>query len=297
MRNNLIGSLAIGTLATCVLGGFGSEAFGGAARSVRVGDIRMGYRVHGSGDPLVLIMGYGSTMNLWEPELIRMLSSRYTVILFDNRGMGKSEAGRSAFTIGQFADDTAGLMDALGIPRAHLLGWSMGGLIAEEVALRHPAKVNKLVLYAAHCDAGLFPPPPEVLRKLTDRSGTPEEQGMRFISLLFPSEWLESHSERVREVFFRPMGTIPPETLVQQSRAIGAWKGACDRLGGITSPTLVIAGADDLLVPSRNARYLAGAIPGAELVLKENSGHGLMFQHPLWFSEAVCGFLHQPISP
>ena len=284
-------ALVIGSLATCTLEGFGSQVADGVDYSAHVGDIKMGYRTYGSGYPLVMIMDYGSTMSLWEPGLIRTLSSRFKVIVFDNRGMGNTEAGQRTFTIEQFADDTVGLMDALGIRQAHVLGWSMGALIAEEVALRHPGKMNKLVLYAAHCSASLFPPAPEVVQKLTDTSGAPEERGMRFISVVFPLDWLQSHGERIKEVFYRPMGNIPPESVVKQSMAIGAWKGCCDRLGEINSPTLVIAGADDVLVPPQNARYLAGKVPNAQLVLSENGGHGLMFQYPEKFSEKVIGFL------
>jgi pimeloyl-ACP methyl ester carboxylesterase len=283
--------LVIGSLVTCILEGFGSQISDGADRSIRVGDIKMGYRTYGDRYPLVMIMGYGSTMNLWEPGLIRTLSSRFKVIIFDNRGMGNTEAGQRAFSIEQFADDTVGLMDGLGIRQAHVLGWSMGALIAEEVALRHSGKVNKLVLYAAHCNASLFPPAPEVLQKLTDTSGTPEERGMRFISVVFPLGWLQSHGERIKEVFYRPMGNLPPETMVKQSMAIGAWKGCCDRLGEIDSPTLVIAGADDVMVPPQNARYLASKVPNAQLVLSENGGHGLMFQYPDKFSEKMISFL------
>jgi pimeloyl-ACP methyl ester carboxylesterase len=251
----------------------------------------MSYRTYGNGYPLVMIMGYGSTMRLWEPGLIRPLSSRFQVILFDNRGMGNTEVGQRAFAIEQFADDTAGLLDALGIRQAHVLGWSMGALIAEEVVLRHPGKVNKLVLYAAHCNASLLPPAPEVIQKLTDKSGTPQEQGMRFISVLFPLDWLRSQGERIKEVFYRPMGNIPTETVAKQSMAIGTWKGCCDRLSEINKPTLVISGADEVLVPPQNARYLAGKVPNAQLVLSENAGHGLMFQYPDKFSEMVIGFL------
>jgi pimeloyl-ACP methyl ester carboxylesterase len=282
----MIVNLAIG-----ILEGFGSQVPDDADRLVQVGDIKMGYRTYGKGYPLVMIMGSGSTMKLWEPGLIRTLSSSFKLIVFDNRGVGKTEVGQRPFTIEQFADDTAGLMEALDIQQAHVLGWSMGALIAEEVALRHPDKVNRLVLYAAHCNADLFPPKPEVLQKLADRSGTPAEQGMRFISLIFAPDWPQSHRERLKEIFFRPLGKISGKTAAKQSTAIGTWKGCCDRLDQITNPTLVIAGADDILVPSQNAPYLADKIPNAQLALYENCGHGLMFQYPDKFSGKVIDFL------
>lgn len=126
---------------------------------------------------------------------------------------------------------------------------------------------------------------------MTDTSGTPEEKGMRFISMLFPPVWLQNHGERIKEIFYRPMGNIPVETMGKQSMAIGSWKGCCDRLGGIINPTLIIGGNEDLLVPPQNARYLAEKIPKARLALIENAGHGLMFQDPEWFGKQVIGFL------
>jgi pimeloyl-ACP methyl ester carboxylesterase len=102
---------------------------------VRVEDINMSYRIYGDGYPLLLIMGYGGTMNLWEERFLRSLSKKYKVIVFDNRGMGETSSGHKDFTIEQFAEDTYELMDALMIERAHVLGWSMGASIAQELAL------------------------------------------------------------------------------------------------------------------------------------------------------------------
>lgn len=279
-------SLSVGMLA-----GFCGQDSGSTDHLIQVGDIQMSYRIYGDGYPLVMIMGYGSTMRLWDPMLIRSLSSYYKLIIFDNRGMGNTETGQRPFSIEQFADDTAGLMDALDIQQAHVLGWSMGGLVAEEVALRYPGKVNKLILYAAHCNANLFPSAPEVIQKLTDMSGSPQERGMRFISTLFPPNWLRSNQERIKEIFYHPLGSIPPETMNKQSMAIGKWKGCCDRLGEIKNSTLIITGADDILVPPQNAYYLAEKIPNARLVSYENGGHGLMFQYPEIFSRKVVDFL------
>ncbi|MEW6186063.1 MAG: alpha/beta hydrolase [Thermodesulfobacteriota bacterium] len=291
MRLFLISALILSAFLFCQPLCFGNAKSKDGDLTIQVGDIRMAYHMYGSGDPLVMIMGYGSTMNLWESRLIELLSSRFQVILFDHRGIGDTETGQRPFTIEQFADDTAGLLQALGIKKAHLLGWSMGGLIAQETALRHSSVVNKLVLYAAHCNAGMFPPAPQVIQKLTDTSGTPEEQGMRFISLLFPPAWLQTQGQRVKEIFFRPLGKTPPETMAKQSQAIDQWKGCCDRLGSLTHPTLVMAGAEDQIVPPQNARFLAEKIPNARLILFEKTGHGLMFQDPEGFGKTVIDFL------
>jgi pimeloyl-ACP methyl ester carboxylesterase len=205
--------------------------------------------------------------------------------------MGNTEAGQRGVTIEQFADDTSGLMDALGIQKAHVLGWSMGSLVAQELVLKHPEKVEKLVLYAAYCNANMVPPPPEVIQKLRDTSGTPEEQGMRWISLLFPSDWLESNGSRVKEIFFHPMGNTPPQSIEKQAMAIGNWHGCCDRLPEIRKQTSLVAGADDVLVPPKNSQYMAGRIQRAKLTILEKGGYGIMFQFPDKFAQTIISFL------
>jgi len=259
--------------------------------SINVADISIGYRVLGSGYPLLLIMGYGSTMNLWESALISKLASRFKVIIFDNRGIGNSTTGTEPFSIVQFCEDTAGLMDALGIPQAHILGWSMGSLIAQELILRHPSRVNKLILYSTYSSEGMFPPSPEIIQQLTDMTGTPEERGMRFISTLFPGIWLQNNGPRIGEIFFRPMGNLPEETLQQQSKAIDEWNGSEGRLGEIYNPVLLITGTEDCLVLPQNSLFIHEKIPNAQLELIGNGGHGLMFQYPDIFCEKVVAFL------
>lgn len=267
---------------------FGSNE---AECSINVGDFNLGYRIVGNGYPLLLIMGYGSTMNLWEPGLIGKLASRFKVIIFDSRGIGCSGRGTSTFSIEQFSEDAAAFMEALGIQRAHVLGWSMGALVAQELALRYPAKVDKLILYAAYCGAEMFPPGPEIIQRLTDMTGTPQERGMRYISVLFPDSWLQNNGRRIGEIFFRPMGNIPEEIVGQQAMAIEAWQGTADRLGVIRSPVLLITGAEDCLVVPQNSRYMNEKIPDAQLDLIEKGGHGLMFQYPDMFCEKVVDFL------
>ncbi|WP_449258319.1 alpha/beta fold hydrolase [Chlorobium limicola] len=259
--------------------------------SMSVDDIVMSCRVFGEGYPLVLIMGYGSTMNLWEPGLLELFASRFRVIVFDNRGMGDTGAGTESYSIARMADDTAGLMRALNIPQAHVLGWSMGSLIAQELVFRYPSMVGKLALYAAHCDAEMFPPSSEVLATLTDTSGTPEERGMRYISLLFPEMWMQGNGQRLKEIFYRPMGRISEEITARQSEAIGSWSGTTERLPLLDKATLLITGSEDRLVIPRNASYMAENIPFSQLCVVENAGHGLMFQYPELFFEKMAAFL------
>lgn len=259
--------------------------------TVRVGDIDMAYKVLGDGYPIVMIIGSLSTMDLWPPELLSNLSSQYRVIVFDNRGMGCSTATPGNFSVEQFADDTAGLMDALGIKKAHVFGWSMGASIAQEMALRHPEKVNKLILYAGDCGGSeAVPPSPEVIKDLTNTSGTPEEQGMRLIGLMFPSIWIKDHPD-VPQWFPIPAERSSPENIGRQVQAIASWQGSYDRLYLINCSTLIVTGTEDLIAPPENALILASKIPGSWLVRFEGAGHGLMYQFPDKLARVVADFL------
>jgi len=256
-----------------------------------VADIDVAYRVFGTGYPLVLIMGYSGTMDLWQPRVLAAFARRYRVIIFDNRGMGETSSSEKPFSIEQFADDTAGLLDALGIKQAHVLGWSMGTNIALEFALRYPEKVNKLILYAADCGGKeAIQPSAEVVQAMTDTSGTEEERGMRMLWVLFPEQWLKANPDPGK--YFPPVTeSSSPENIRRQWDAMMKWAGAYSRLKQIRQPTLLITGADDVSTPPANSLMLAGEVPGARLVQINGAGHGLMYQYPEEFSKTLLLFL------
>jgi pimeloyl-ACP methyl ester carboxylesterase len=261
-------------------------------RSVRVGDIDIGYRILGEGEPVVLITGYSATMDMWDPFLIKELSARYRVILFDNRGMGRTTASDRSFSIGLFVEDTVGLMNALGIKKAHVMGWSMGTFIATEMALKYPEKVDKLILYAGNCGwngKDVIKSSPEVSAALMDLSGTREERASRLLGVLFPKQWLEEHPDFTKGL---PRPETPPsrDSLERQGAAIGAWAGACDRLGKIAQPTLIITGTEDVVIPPGNSQMMASRIPGSWLI-RIPGGHSNMYQYPDLFSRCLIGFL------
>ncbi|KAF5082180.1 MAG: alpha/beta hydrolase [Acetobacterium sp. MES1] len=258
---------------------------------VRVEDISMSYQVYGSGYPLLLIMGYGGTMNLWEERFLRSLSKKYKVIVFDNRGMGETSSGHKPFTIEQFAEDTYEMLVALKIESAHVLGWSMGASIAQELALRHPEIVNKLILYASLCHPEIFPPEPKVLFRLENTLGIPSEKGYEWLRLIFPPEWIKNNPDRIREIFHRPLGVMNPDSILKQADAINKWEGSCNRIPFLKHETLVIDGKDDLILPSENAEYLASRLPNSKLILIPEAGHGLMFQKPDKFTLIINLFL------
>lgn len=262
------------------------------ARSVRVGDIDMGYRIMGDGYPLVLITGYGATMDVWDPVVLSELSSRYKVIIFDNRGIGRTSASAKGFTIEGMAADTLGLMDALKVEKAHVLGWSMGTFVATELALRHPDRVDKLVLYAGTCgwdDPVTVKAAPEVDAALMDLTGAPEERARRFISILFSRQWLDDHPGFAGGL---PRPEIPalPVNIERQGKAIRGWAGTCGRLPGLARPTLVITGTEDIVIPPANSVLMASRIPGAWLI-RMPGGHANMYQYPRTFSRYIAAFL------
>jgi pimeloyl-ACP methyl ester carboxylesterase len=260
-------------------------------KKVHVGDIDIAYKMFGKGDPIILISGYSTPLEFWDSTLLEKLASNRTVITFDNRGIGNTTSGNNNFTIPQFADDTSGLLDALKIKKADVLGWSMGGFIAQELALTHPDKVGKLIIYASICGGKeSAPPTPDVMKVFSDQSGTSLDRIKRFIPLLFPTEWRTQNSNYLKNL---PSITesIPNETLNLQTQAIVNWKGTCDRLNTISQPTMVIVGTNDTLTVPANSLLMTEKIPAAWLVQIIGGGHGLMFQYPEKFSNVVLTFL------
>ena len=241
-------------------------------------DTRIAYEVGGAGFPLVMIMGLGGNLNWWDPRLIRGLSVNFKTIRFDNRGTGRSDASDREYTLRLLADDTAGLMEALGIPKAHVLGISMGGMVAQELALNHPEKVDRLVLCSTNCGGSKsIPPTQEALAILARIAGasSAEEVARMTVPLCFTQEFMDENKEEIahwtRQILKAPTSRV---TYFQQVGAIGAFD-AYERLPGIKLPTLVLHGKRDILVPPENGSILAEAIPNARLVYLEHSAHGL----------------------
>ena len=260
-------------------------------KKVHVGDIDIAYKMFGKGDPIILISGYSAPLEFWDSTLLENLASNHTVIIFDNRGLGNTTSGNKNFTIPQFADDTSGLLDALNIEKADVLGWSMGGFIAQELALTHPDKGGKLIIYASICGGKeSAPPTPDVLKVFSDQTGTSLDRIKRFMPLLFPPEWRTQNPNYLQNL---PAITenIPNETLNLQTQAIINWAGTCNRLNSITQPTLVIVGTDDTLTVPTNSLLMTEKISGAWLVQIRGGGHGLMFQYPEEFSNKIITFL------
>jgi pimeloyl-ACP methyl ester carboxylesterase len=274
---------------------------------VQVGDIEIAYKMSGNGEPILLISGGSADKNAWDPSFISDLSSNHTVIIFDNRGVGNTTIGSQPYTIEQLANDTAGLLDALKIQNANVLGYSLGSAIAEQLTITNPEKVNRLVLVASSCGgADRIPKPPEFLAlqaeivdKISNNVSISREENIALVNASLGEGWIRLHPESIENIpegqgFF---ATISPEAQEGQAN-IGLrweatnWNGVCDELAKVAKSTLVITGTDDNdYEPHENSLVIAGKVPGAWLVQIENAGHAVMDQYPDEIGKILQTFL------
>ncbi len=257
----------------------------------------MHYEIHGNGFPLVMIMGLGSVLEFWDEHLIEELAKKYKTVVFDNRGVGGTDKPDIKYSIKIFADDTAGLMNALKIERAHVLGISMGGMIAQEFTLNYPEKVEKLVLCATNCGLGL------TLRLLAKigysiaklhykrKLKTPESRAEFLIPSLYTEEFIKANPEYMDEVRQRLLKYSSPfEDFERQTKAILKFN-TRKRLKNIAKPTLIMQGKKDSTISYKNAFKLAELIPYSKLALFEKSAHALFNHEPESVLKTLLDFL------
>jgi pimeloyl-ACP methyl ester carboxylesterase len=270
----------------------------------KVGSIDLYYEEHGTGDPLLLIMGLAADSTAWIFQ-IPDLARRYRTIVFDNRGVGRSSKPPGPYTIHRMADDAAGLLDAVGVGRAHVVGVSMGGMIAQELALRHPERVRGLVL------ACTFPEPDVDTERqrafsLGQFGGRVSASGetqidvsaidpfaffQHMLPMVFNQSYIDRELPKLLQIFGGALQYgFSLEAILGQVQAVMGHK-ATDRLHRITAPTLVITGDADLLVSPANSEVLARSIPGAKLVKVPGGSHGFNFETPDIFNREVLDFL------
>lgn len=260
---------------------------------VRVEDIEVCYRLEGSGVPLVMIMGFNGTQHGWHPALVSALSSRHACLLFDNRGTGCTGTGEARFSIRRFADDTAGLMERLGIGRANVMGVSLGGMIAQELALEHPEKVLRLVLCSTTFGGVRAKAPSfQVLRRfLTAREIPPDLMLLKEIEIIYPDDYLATMPEELAwELMEAKKSRVKPLNAIRQVFAAAGFR-SYHRLPGLKAPTLVLTGTRDVLVPVGNSRILAGRLPDARLIEIPGAGHGMITQCHREVASVVNAFL------
>lgn len=263
----------------------------------KVGDINLYYEVHGKGEPLVLIMGYTLRGGHWS-ELQDKLSKEYRVIVPDNRGTGRSDKPEIPYTVKMMAADVVGLLDVLGIGAANVFGYSMGGMIAQEFALHYPDRLNNLILAATSCggNKAVLPAPhdmalifnPELARM------TPEQAARTILPLMWNKEFVANNPAAIERFVATSCEYPTPRQAVKSQQNAVMTHSTHDRLPDIKVPTLVIVGSNDRLMPCENSKILTAGIPGAELVIIENAGHGLFISDPTdKVSKIVLDFLRR----
>jgi len=249
------------------------------------------YERAGAGPPMLLVMGLGMNATGWW-RTIPVLALGFTVLSFDNRGVGRSGRPPGPYSIAQMADDAVAVLDAAGVEAAHVYGVSLGGMIAQEIALRRPERVLRLVL-AATTPGGehAVAPAAESLAFFQRRGQMPAEEAVwASVPYNYAARTRRDGGQRIAEdIAQRLRFPIEPEPYVAQlAAALG--HDAYERLGAVSHPTLVLHGAEDRMVHPDNARLLAERIPAAQLQLWEQTGHLLFTDEPR-VDPAVSEFL------
>jgi pimeloyl-ACP methyl ester carboxylesterase len=259
------------------------------------GGARLRYRRIGAGDPLLLAMGTAASLGMWMP-VEAAFAERYEVVAFDYRGLGDSERGDGPITAANLAEDARVLLDELSIPRAHVLGWSLGSVVAQELALAHPDRVASLVLYGtwARCDP--------FMRALMTALEYPWETGdvataLVTLGVVYSVEFLESSEFEKFVAWTTPLAPTTPGQIrtVAEQWAADLDFDSLDRIEAIAAPTLVLTGEQDIVTPVRHGRAVAERIPAAtfELMTGTGSSHGLLFERTDDFLRTVLTFLDQ----
>jgi pimeloyl-ACP methyl ester carboxylesterase len=256
----------------------GPSVLGVPVRVAVTSDGHVGYRELGSGPPLLLIMGLGGTMDNWSPSFVDALAAHHKVVVFDNAGVGETAAISSPLTITGMADQTSALISGLHLAPTLVLGWSMGGMIAQALAVLHPSQVSKLVLAATQAGTGKAVPPSAAAAAAVN-SDSPNVE----LSVLFPPSASASAELYGFSVLRYPdLYGVSPKVKVEQGSAIDQWFAGSDpvgrEVGSVKVPTLVADGTEDALDPVSNDKQLAALIKGAQLTLYAGAGHAFWFQ-------------------
>ncbi len=257
----------------------------------RAGEIELSYDRAGSGPPLLLIMGMSGTFDHWDASFLAGLRRDFDVIVYDHRGVGASTRlnGSGSLSIAQLADDAAALLAALEVDSAHVLGISMGGMVAQELALAHPARIRTLALGCTYCGgAGSALASKEVMRELAEAmaSGDRERAIRASWEANVSPDFAANDDAYARFLEIGRRRAVPVEVIMEQMRAIAAHD-TSTRLPEIRLSTLVLHGTRDRLLPVQNGRLIAELIPGARLELFEGIGHMFFWEQPVRSAELV----------
>jgi 3-oxoadipate enol-lactonase len=253
---------------------------------VRVGDIEINFESEGEGTPLVLTHGLGNDLTFWE-QVVAPLARSHRVLRWDVRGFGRSDKPAGPYDTGQFAADLVGFLDSLDIDRVHLLGLSMGGVIAQRFALDHPKRLRALVLVSTSSEVG--PKAVANWQKLADRV---EQRGFDDRSAdatpSFSTEFAAAHPELVRALGEQVRGN-DPRSYAAAARAVSDYSWTAE-LRRVEAPALILQGLADRLTPPGGSVLMSRSLPRARLVMIPGAGHFLPLEEPVAFCAAVLAF-------
>jgi 3-oxoadipate enol-lactonase len=257
--------------------------------------VQIYYEEQGKGEPLLLIMGFTVSSTGWRWN-IPGFAQNFRTIAFDNRGVGRSDKPDIPYSMAMFADDTAGVLDALGIERAHVFGISMGGMIAQEFTLRYPQRVKTLTLGCTNCGGPntVMSKDPEVLNMLGNIAAVEVQEAALVMTKVAVTPWfMQKRMNILLELNqLSAQHPTPKHGMVQQMQAI-AGHDTYERLPQINVPTLVITGKEDGLVPPENSVTLSQRIPNADLVILSNASHLFNIELPEATVDTVTGFIQR----
>jgi aminoacrylate hydrolase len=260
-----------------------------------IGDSHLYVERQGAGFPVFLVSGLGGSGAYWK-EQVPVFSRCFEVFTHDHRGVGQSDRDRSAYTVDRMAGDVLKLMDALGVEKAHVVGHSTGGAIAQTLALEHPERLASIVIAASWTRADAYFRRHFAMRKeMLSRIG-PEAYIQTATLALYPPWYIAQNNEKLRLVYAQNLASFTyPEIVLSRIEAILAFDRVAD-LGRVRTPTLVIGAADDVVTPAYYSEELARLIKGAELKLFPRGGHCFTQVVPREFNKAVLPFLeaHTP---
>jgi len=270
--------------------GSGPDVLTAPMQVVRTSDGMVGYRELGSGPALLLITSAGVTMDGWPPSFIDTLAAHHTVVVFDNAGVGRTSAisAPDSLSITAMASQTSALISALRLRRPAVLGWSMGGMIAQALAVSHPAQVSRLILAATAAGTGKARPIPQP-------TVTEFRNPAKAVAALFPKNQAAAARTYLNAILQYPgFYTESAATYHSQYLAVQRWVAGQDQagplVGAIRVPTLVADGTRDQFIGTANDQLLASSVPGAKLLLFDDAGHAFMFQDATRFIRAVESF-------
>lgn len=259
---------------------------------LKVRDTQLYYEQHGEGEPLILIPGFGTGLWIWFKQVPR-LAEHFRVITFDPRGIARSEGGDHFASMVMLAEDVKELLVALDIERAHIVGASFGGFVAQEFALGHPEMTDTLVLCCTSFGGtGHIPPSAETLAALASTKGLNTAERVRENLLLaFSPEYIKAEPKEIERVIeLREANFVPEHVYLHQLQAAMGFDLSA-RVDQIKAPTLVITGDADIIVPMENSRNLASRIPQAELRVISGGSHTFFIEKAEEFNQAVIEFI------